>query len=154
MIALFCSGLLALTTAGGNDLARVEDVEQHHGDEHERRVKAVQPALGMLQRAAKPLAVLDGAEQGPYEDEGRDGVEDKHEALPRHRDRLGRRRRLPHHAHVEDGRDNDEDGEADQLDRQTADDDVLARLETGRVLGAGEKAASTRRLIQSVKRFL
>lgn len=133
----------ARPAAAGDDLAGVPDDEQGAGEEHEGRVEDVQPDLGLLQGAAEALGVLDGAEDGADQDEGRDGVQHIHEALPGDRDGPRRLGRLPHRPPVEDGRHHDEDGEADQLHHQAADDDVLAQLEAGLVLGAREHAAST-----------
>jgi hypothetical protein len=109
----------------------MEDVEQQHAYEHKRRIEDVQPELLRLERSAVALDVLDGAEDGTHEDETRGGVEDVEEALP---GRAGHGGGVADRAVVKEAGDDDEDSEADELDEEAANDDVLGTLElVGRV---------------------
>lgn len=125
------------------------DVEQHHGEKHEASVEDVEVDLVAQERAVVALRVFRDTEDGSDHDEDRSGVENVKEAGPGDVDGGGARSRVAVNAHVEDAGDDDKEAEEEDLDNQTADDDVVARLYCGLGLGLCEHAAAC--LSQSVR---
>jgi hypothetical protein len=113
---------------GGDDGARVKDVEYNRDEEHEEGVEDVDVNLVGHELAALAVDELDDAEDGTRHDEGADGVQDEDVAAPWHGETHALGGRFAQDAVVEEGRDGDEESKDGELDEQAAHDDVAARL--------------------------
>lgn len=127
----------------GDDSAWVVDVEHQHDQEHHGCIEDVQEVLIFEQDAIGSHRVLGDSEHGTDEYQGTGDVQDVEVALPWDSELLGSDGWRVDDASVEDeGHDNEENEEED-LDSETASDDVLAKIDIFLLLGLRKHTSTT-----------
>lgn len=131
-------------------LAWVGPVEDQHNEEHKHRVEDVQIHLVPEQISIIALEVFDNAENRSDHDEQAGDVQSVHVLLPGHIPRQRSRGGDLVEAPVEDRRCDDEETEEDELDEETAYDEILA---SGNLIvsASHETAACELRLLADLK---
>jgi len=133
---------MTLQTPLMNDPAWMINIQQHHGAEHQRRIKDVQKYLMVQQIPILAHDILDDAEHGTDHDQEAGAVQDEKIALPRDGDLLGAERGHGAQAVVEDPGDDNEKPEEDNLDSKTGGYDILSELDAAVVFGFGQHSSS------------
>lgn len=129
------------------DLTGVDDVESNHDDDHEQSVKDVVGPLVGEQVSILTGSVFDQTEDATDEDQGGCDVDVDQVLLPWHRWVLHHLLRgFAGDAHVEDEGNDDEEGEEDDLDHETDDEDLLARVGCADAVGGEESGTCERRV--------
>lgn len=110
------------------NLARMEDVEHDHGEEHETRVKDVKEQLLFQEESVSTLDIFYNAKGRSYHDEDASEIESVQGSLPWHNEGLTTRGRIEGDAIVEGGGDYHEETEEENLEDQANDNDALAEF--------------------------
>jgi hypothetical protein len=130
-----------------SDTTGMKDVERDHQYHHQKRVEPIEENLVLQQNARVALEVLNDLDHAPNEDEQAHEVDVEYISLERQsfewytrchvRDLLGGLRTMKLISHwlvveeavMEGSSNEDKDDEADQLDEETGDDDVLTGMQ-------------------------
>lgn len=106
----------------------MENVVDRRYKEHENRVQHIEVHLMCLKMPPSTLNVLNCTEDGSHHDQCADGVQDVDVANPWGVDLAGGAGRAFGHFAVEKPGHDDEESEDDELDAETADNEVAAKV--------------------------
>lgn len=105
------------------------NIEQHHSEEHQHGIKDIQEYLMIQQIPILAHNVLNDSEDGTDHDQEAGAVENVEVALPWDSELLGTQGGHGAQAVVEDPSDEDKEAEEEDLDSQTASNNILAELD-------------------------
>jgi hypothetical protein len=118
------------------------NIKQHHRQKHQHCIKNIQENFMVQQIPILTHNILNDSEDGSDHDHEAGAVEDIEVALPRDGELLGTQGRHGAEAIVEYSGDKDKETEKENLDPETAGDDVLAEFDTVVAGGFGEHPSS------------
>lgn len=115
----------------------MEDIEEGDNNEHQCGVKDVNVYLGALECSGRATDVLGDSKDGSNHDEHAGHVHYQDKFLPWCGNRKAGCSGIVEDSTVEDHGHNHEKSEKDDLNAETADDDILAQFLTARGFGVG-----------------